>query len=178
MSWPDELQRWAINLLRDPYVLRPLMRLSGHADRVEDALQDALLAAPRIYARPRAEKLTYEYFRSLMCWRARGRLIDEFHDLHRVELLGEAEIATLASREDEQSRGRAEAVQEVLAELPEDEQRLARLRLEGYTFEEIAAMEGGGPGNIHRRLQRALQPVRQRLWELYAELLQGTMGAT
>jgi DNA-directed RNA polymerase specialized sigma24 family protein len=63
-------------------------------------------------------------------------------------------------------------LEQALAELPEPEQRLIRLRLEGWTFEQIATQEGRNPGAVWRHLREPLRWLRLRMLELGGDVFE------
>lgn len=174
--WPEELARWAAALLDDECALRGVLyRAGGDRERGREAFSRAMLSALRLYERMEGEKRKYDYFRAWMIWKARRLLIDEFRILSRVRQLDD-ESSLEETKGNEVRQRRIDALREVIDELPEDERRLMTMRLEGWTFEEIAEKEGVNPGTIHRRLQGPLRRVRERLWETDADLFRGLIG--
>jgi RNA polymerase sigma factor (sigma-70 family) len=169
MSWPDDLRQWAERLVQDETAIRAVNWRARDPDRAIEALQRALACyAQRLYDR-RQDGQDYEWFRGVVCWKARNLLIDEFRSRRLTRQLTAEE--ELPGRENTSSSIRQIALlREVMAELPADEQCWLRLRSQGLTLAEIAAQEGCSAGTIHRRLQNPLRRLRERLLELDCDL--------
>ncbi len=106
-----------------------------HLDRYRTAVPE------RIWVAWRARTIIYNYRR---------------HRLPPPDRLAEDVADSLA----EETYHCREQLEELTAHLPPEEQRLLRLRLEGYDVREIADRLGCSPGAVNKRMQRVIKKLR------------------
>lgn len=147
------------------------LRLVGQTDLAEDVTQDTFLLAYRSLPQFRGG-----LFRAWLLRIATNRCYDELRRRQRrpadsFEELGfepQVEWSTLAAGEDPHEHAErlelARALEVALAQLP-DEQRVVVVLsdVQGYTYEEIAAITGVSLGTIKSRLSRGRARLREVL---------------
>jgi RNA polymerase sigma factor (sigma-70 family) len=169
MSWPPELTRWAEQVSQDAFVFRTVMRRARNCERAREAIQQALSRVP-----PRYDHFLqggYGYFSAWVCRVARNYLVDWFRIANRERQLGNGEA--LPDRKDPDAERREQQLallEQVIAELPSEQQQLVRSRLKGNTYQKMAEATHVNVGTVWRRLREPLQYLRLRLLEVDSDL--------
>jgi RNA polymerase sigma-70 factor (ECF subfamily) len=153
---------------------RPLLRYAlrwcrGDLERARDAVQDTFL---RLCAQPR-ERLEGHLAQWLFTV-CRNRLIELLRKEGRMEPLTDGDLATRPTADPDPAahselRDRLQAVAHLLAELPQRQQELIRLKFqEDLSYKEISQITALSVSNVGFLLHTGIQTVRRRLRELEA----------
>lgn len=143
-------------------------RAGGDRDRCQDLLQEVSLALWENYDKLRPHSAAGQE-RAWVRWQARS----VFYQLGRrktpdMSPLSDALSDTLAADDD---RRRDEMIDDLLATLGPDEQRMVRLYLEGYRGDEIGSAMGVSRDTVYQRMRRLTQKLKNVALLLLALLL-------
>jgi len=153
---------------------RPLLRYAlrwccGDLERARDAVQDTFM---RLCAQPR-ERVEGHLAQWLFTV-CRNRMIELLRKEGRMEPLTDLDMTTRPAADPDPAnrselRDRLQAVTHILAELPERQQELIRLKFqENLSYKEISAIMALSVSNVGFLLHTSIQTLRRRLRELEA----------
>ena len=145
-----------------------LARVGGDRDRCQDMMQEVLIALWENFDKLRQD-VTPGQERAWVYWQARSVF---FQDGRRKTLTTVPITEAIADVvPDEEARHRSEIIEELLAALNPDEQRVVRLYLEGYQGDEIGEKMGVSRDAIYQRMRRIVKKLRSVALILVAMLL-------
>lgn len=160
--------------LHERQVYNVALRMVGQADAAEDVTQDTFLLAYRSLHQFRGG-----LFRAWLLRIATNRCYDELRRRQRRPADSFEELAfeprpqwsTLAAKEDPEERSErlelARALAQALGRLPEDQRLVVVLSdVQGYSYDEIAAITGISLGTVKSRLSRGRGRLRDVLREI------------
>ncbi len=162
----DNLSRWlraAVARYEGPLV-RYATRITGDLERARDVVQDTFL---RLCEQDRAEldgRLAPWLY--TVCRRRALDVRRKEHRMHATESTRLAECSDngVGSAEKTETRELHQAALDLLAELPENQQEVVRLKFQsGLSYREIGDVTGLSVSNVGYLLHVALKTVRQRL---------------
>lgn len=153
---------------------RPLLRYAlrwchGDLERARDAVQDTFL---RLCAQPRER--VEGYLAQWLFTVCRNRMIEVLRKEGRMEPLTDLDLGTRPAADPDPAhrselRDRLQAVAHLLAELPERQQELIRLKFqEDLSYKEISAITALSVSNVGFLLHTSIQTLRRRMRELEA----------
>jgi len=171
MPQPDHAQ-WVESAL-ETYE-RPLLRYAlrwcrGDLDRARDAVQDTFM---RLCRQPRER--VESYLAQWLFTVCRNRAIELLRKEGRMEPLSDTDLAVRPAADPDpadcsERHDRLQAVAHLLAELPERQQELIRLKFqEDLSYKEISAITALSVSNVGFLLHTGIQTLRRRLRELEA----------
>lgn len=143
-------------------------RAGGDRDRCQDLLQEVSLALWENFDKLRPNSAAGQE-RAWVRWQARS----VFYQMGRrktpdMSPLSDALSDTLAADDD---RRRSEMIDDLLAALGPDDQRMVRLYLEGYRGDEIGTAMGVSRDTVYQRMRRLTQKLKNVALLLLALLL-------
>ena len=143
-------------------------RARGDRDLACDLLQEVSIALWENYGKLRPQSTPHQE-RAWVRWQARS-VFDQIGRRQQLstEPLTEVLVDTLA---DEDTLQRRETMDDLLAALTPDEQRLMRLYLEGYSPDEISKQLGLNRYAVYQRMHRAVKKMRGVVLILLALML-------
>jgi RNA polymerase sigma-70 factor (ECF subfamily) len=157
-------------------IQRVIARLVRDADLVEDIAQETFLRAYRALPQFRGESQFYTWLYRIAINTAKKMLLQRQHEPAApppavAEEAGEetfaAESEPMAEDTPETlyaARELAQAVEQALADLPEDWRQAVTLReIDGLSYEDIAARMGSPIGTVRSRIFRAREAIAQRI---------------
>lgn len=137
---------------------RICMRYSGREVTVEDLMQELSIALWQ--QRERLQALPSGVRQAGWVWRvASNAAIDVVRKTPGHERAEGNELVGVPAEE----KGLVVELYEQIALLEEDEQKLVRMQLEGYRYEEIASAAGISVKNVSVKLVRIKEKLRQRM---------------
>jgi RNA polymerase sigma-70 factor (ECF subfamily) len=159
----------AIVRLFHPRCLRFARSMLRNAEDAEEAVQDAwmrvFLALPRYHDQERFDSWLFRILANRCRTRSIRMVRDQRTMLHDHPAMEQAETVHPA----EQAAWREE-IQHALDELPEAQREAFLLHhVEGFAYEEIAAVTGVGVSALKMRVKRACDYLRGRLQEVARE---------
>ena len=160
---------------------RPLVRyalgLCGDLEQARDAVQDTFIKLSRDPDRA-ATPATSEHIEALAPWLftvCKNRVIDLHRKSSRLVPMGSAILETTPAtnpRPDTalDSKDTARQIRSMIAELPEKQRNILKLKFEsGLSYKEIAAVTGLTTSNIGWIIHQAVQSLRTS-WETVREM--------
>ena len=146
-----------------------LSRAKGDGDRSQDLLQEITIALWENYDKLRPDSSPGQE-RAWVRWQARS----VFYQVERRRRIMTVPIdynLHSDSVADEEAQQRKETLDNLLATLSPDEQRMMRLYLDGYQGDEIGEEMGISRNTVYQRMRRAVQKMRNVALVLLAMLL-------
>ena len=157
--FPDSLSQQV------PRMYRVALRMIGDADRAEDVVQEACVRALRGMARfdGRAALATWLHRITVNC------ALDHLHDQQKTEALwasvdGVLSVLKTTPAEITERRELCRIVEAMVHALPDDcRTAFVLTQLDGYTYDDAAAIEGVPRGTMASRVNRAKRLVLDQL---------------
>lgn len=159
----------ALDKYEGPLLRYALRWCRGDVDRARDAVQDTFL---RLCQQP--QERIEGYLAQWLFTVCRNRAIELLRKEGRMEPLSDADLAVRSAADPDPARraerhDRLQAVAHLLAELPERQQELIRLKFqEDLSYKEISHITALSVSNVGFLLHTGIQTLRRRLRELEA----------
>ncbi len=160
-----------------PRTVRLAHALVGNAEDARDLAQEAFVAAYRALPQHLAGRPFYPWLRGILVNRVKTFVRSRNRARARREAAAERPGHWAAPRATAPDSGVRDLVQRALAELREDERSLLVLKhVEGYTYDELAAVLAIPRGTVMSRLYRARKRMRDALHNLDPGLIEERRG--
>lgn len=146
-----------------------LNRAKGDGDRSQDLLQEITIALWENFGKLRPDASPGQE-RAWVRWQARS----VFYQIERRRRISTVPIDDNLQSDniaDEEAQQRKETLDNLLAALSPEEQRMMRLYLDGYQGDEIGERMGISRNTVYQKIRRALQKMRNVAIVLLAMLL-------
>lgn len=146
-----------------------LNRANGDGDRSKDLMQEITIALWENYDKLRLDASPAQE-RAWVRWQARSVFyqIDRRRKVPTIPIEDNLQVDNIA---DEEAHQRKETLDNFLAALSHEEQRMMKLYLDGYQGDEIGKEMGISRNTVYQRMRRALQKMRNVALVLLAMLL-------
>ena len=145
----------------------------GNYERCRDLVQDVSIALWLRFDKLRPDASAQEE-RAWVRWQTRS-VIDFMRRQQRPSPLPLTDEVANTIATDNQQR-QQELLEYIMASLSPDEQRMMRLRMEGYRADEIASILGLNRDAVYQRMHRAVVKVRKVLLMLFLLLVLSTLA--
>lgn len=146
-----------------------LNRANGDGDRSQDLLQEITIALWQNFGKLRRDASTGQE-RAWVRWQARS-VFYQIERRRRISTVPIDENLQSDNIADEEAQQRKETLDNLLAALSPEEQRMMRLYLDGYQGDEIGERMGISRNTVYQKIRRALQKMRNVAIVLLAMLL-------